>query len=257
MSFPLFPDKVGRPAMLSAERMVAFRRTHGALRGIDPPESVVICLYSGVMRRLSWRHRFSRVRGLPGELYVVRRTPRRVAVIGHVGIGAPAIANAAEELIAWGAQRLVLLSLAGGLRPDLVPGSVVVCDRALRDEGTSYHYLTPTRDVRASAALVTGLSAALAARGVAPRTGPTWSTDAPYRETHAEAAALRDEGVHAVDMESAGLFAVAEVRGVEAASVLVIGDSLAGAEWQAPPDLRALHRRIRSVLGTIVDALAT
>lgn len=256
MSVPLVPEKISEPAMLSPERMVAFRREHGGLRGVAPPDAVVVCLYTGVMRRLRWRHPFARIRGFLGDLYVVRDSPRRVAVIGNVGIGAPAIANLGEELIAWGAKDLVILSLAGGLATDLRPGDVVVCERALRDEGTSYHYLAPSRDVRAPDALAGALSRGLAARGVATARGTTWSTDAPYRETQREAAAFRAEGATAVDMESAGLFAVAQVRGARAASVLVIGDILGAREWTPPADMGSLHRRVRAVLGALVGALA-
>jgi uridine phosphorylase len=255
VSFPLFPDKIGRPGMLTAEGMLAFRRRHGGLRGVEPPDAVVICLYNGVRRRLSWRYRFSRVRGFIGDLYVVRQRPRRVAVMVGLGMGAPAIANAAEELIAFGTRRLVILSLAGAVRPGLAPGSVVVCDRAVRDEGTSYHYLPPARDVRASAHLVAALDPALVAAGLLPTVGAVWSNDAPYRDTREEAVALAAEGVLAVEMESAGLFAVATVRGAEAASVLVIADSLAGHDWTPPPDMRALHRRMRAVLDALVETL--
>ncbi len=257
MTFPLFPGKIGRPGLLSPERMIEFRRAHGGLRGVGPASDVIVCLYRGVMRRLAWRHRFDRVRGFAGDLYLVRRTPRRVAVIGNVGFGGPAIVNLEEELIAWGARRLVVLSLAGGLAPRLATGSVVVCDRAIRDEGTSYHYLPPARDVRASDALTSLLSRGLAARGITSDRGPAWSTDAPYRETRDEVEALREEGVLAVDMESAGVFAAARVRGAEAASVLVIGDTLSSSGWSPPSDMAALHRRLRSVLDAIVSSLGT
>jgi uridine phosphorylase len=83
-----------------------------------------------------------------------------------------------------------------------------------------------------------------------------WSTDAPYRETREEAELFGGEGVKAVDMESAGLFAAAQVRGREAASVFVIGDSLAGPRWSAPPDMRALHLRLKSSLDALIHALA-
>ena len=158
--------------------------------------------------------------------------------------------------MAWGVQRLVIMSLAGGLQADLAPGSIVVVDRALRDEGTSYHYLPPARDVQASSRLVSGIAEALEKQGMTPVTGAVWSTDAPYRETHEEAALFGGEGVKAVDMESAGLFAAAQVRGRQAASVLVIGDSLAGPRWSAPPDMRSLHLRLKSLLGVLIDALS-
>jgi uridine phosphorylase len=255
MSYPIFPDKYKLPAMLTAEQMIEFRRKQGGLGNLSAPQAVVLCLYKGVMKRFAWKYPSQHVQGFLGDLYLVKRTNRRVGVMGNFGIGAPALTNMAEEMIAWGTQRLVILSLAGGLQPDLGPGSLVVCDRALRDEGTSYHYLPPTKDVSASANLVKSIQAALERRAVSATVGATWSTDAPYRETQQEAGQFQSEGVKVVDMESAGLYAAAQVRGAEAASVFVISDSLAGPRWSAPPDMRALHIRMKLVLDILIEAL--
>jgi uridine phosphorylase len=255
VSYPVFPEKVTRPALLSAARMIEFRRTHGGLGESRGPDGVVLCLYAGLLKRFAWRYRSRRVHGFLGDLYLLERYQRRVGVMGNFGIGAPATANVAEELIAFGATRLVILSLAGGLRPELAPGSVIVCDRAIRDEGTSYHYLAAARDVRASVDLVSSLSQALDGRGLSHTIGATWSTDAPYRETKDEAERFAAEGVAAVDMESAGLFAAGQVRGVRTASVLVVGDSLAGPRWSAPPDMGSLHARLKLVLDTLIEVL--
>jgi uridine phosphorylase len=250
VSYPVYPEKHRLPALLTAEQMIEFRRAHG-LREAHAPEGVVLCLYRGVMKRFGWKYRARRIDGFQADVYVTARHGRRVGVVGNFGIGAPAATNLAEELIAWGAKRLVILSLAGGIQPDLVPGSLVVCDRAIRDEGTSYHYLAPARDVSATTELVARVSKALDARGLEHVTGATWSTDAPYRET----TSYQREGVKAVDMESAGVFAAAQVRGVSAASVLVVGDSLAGPRWSAPPDMRALHRKIETLLDTLIEVI--
>ena len=254
MSYPVYPEKHRLPALLTAEQMIEFRRAHG-LREAHAPDGVVLCLYRGVMKRFGWKYRARRIDGFQADLYIVKRRDRSVGVVGNFGIGAPAATNLAEELIAWGAKRLVILSLAGGIQPDLAPGSLVLCDRAIRDEGTSYHYLPAARDVAASAELVARVSKALDAGGLIHVTGATWSTDAPYRETREEAISYQREGVKAVDMESAGVFAAAQVRGASAASVLVVGDSLAGPRWSAPPDMRALHRRIETLLDTLIEVL--
>jgi uridine phosphorylase len=235
--------------------MIQFRRQQGGLRELPAPHSAVVCLYKGALSRFSWKYPSRRLRGFLGDVYLLKRTQGRVAVLGNFGIGAPAITSIADEMMAWGVRHLAILSLAGGLQPALTPGSIVVADRALRDEGTSYHYLPPSRDVQASGALVSVIGVALEARGIPSATGAVWSTDAPYRETRAEADAYRGEGVMAVDMESAGLFAAAQVRGCEAASVFVIGDSLAGPRWSAPPDMRALHLRLKSLLDALIGAL--
>jgi uridine phosphorylase len=103
---------------------------------------------------------------------------------------------------------------------------------------------------------VQDICTALEGRGLVPQVGATWSTDAPYRETRQEAEQYQAEGVMAVDMESAGLFAASQVRGVESTSVLVIGDSLAGPRWSEPPDMRALHNKMKLTLDVLIQALA-
>ncbi len=255
-NFPVFPDKYKLPPLLSADDMIGFRRKQGGLTELSAPRDAVICLYKGLMPRFAWRYPSRRVKGFLGDIYLLKRTNGKVAVLGNFGIGAPAITSIADEMMAWGVQRVVILSLAGGLQPDLAPGSILVSDRAIRDEGTSYHYLPPSKEVQAAPGLVLALSAALQKRGLNPTTGGVWSTDAPYRETREEAEFFRSQGIKAVDMESAGVYAAAKVRGREAASAFVIGDSLAGPRWSSPPDMRTLHLRLRSLLEALIGALA-
>lgn len=257
MSYPILEGKYNLPSRLDAGQMIEFRRRQGALKDVRPPGSVLICLYKGVFSRFAWKYPSQRVRGFLGDVYLPRIARGRVAVLGNFGIGAPAITGISDEMIAWGARRVVILSLAGGLQPDLEAGSVVVCDRAIRDEGTSYHYLAPTRDVAASPQLVAQLADAIGAAGTPCSRGATWSTDAPYRETRQEAELFQREGVMTVDMESAGVFAAAQVRQCEAASVFVVGDSLAGPGWSAPPDMRMLHIRLKHVFDILLRTLGT
>jgi uridine phosphorylase len=256
MSYPIFPDKYKLAPLLSAENMIEFRRKHGGLGDLAAPRSAVLCLYKGAMNGFAWKYPSSRVKGFLGDVFLLRRADGRVGVLGNFGIGAPGITSLADEMMAWGVKNLVIMSLAGGLQPDLAPGSIVIADRAIRDEGTSYHYLPPAKDVQASSRLVSAIGSALEKSGLTSTTGAVWSTDAPYRETREEAEFFGREGVKAVDMESAGLFAAAQVRGRDAASVFVIGDSLAGPRWSAPPDMRALHLRLKSLLGALILALA-
>jgi uridine phosphorylase len=253
MPFPIHPDKHRWPALLTAERMIAFRRGQGLTAA--PPEAVILCLYKGAMRYFGFKHRAQKVSAFLGDLYLLEQRGRRVGVLGNFGIGSSVVASLADELGAWGVQRIVLFSLAGGLRSDLLAGSVVIADRALRDEGASYHYLPPERYVNGSPALARQLAESLARRSMPPHLGAVWSTDAPYRETRAEVEQFQSEGVLAVDMESAGLFAVGQARGLETGAVLVVGDSLAGPDWTAPPDMRALHLKLKQVLNVLMAEL--
>jgi len=257
VSYPIVPNKYELTPLLTAEKMIEFRRTQGGLGNLPAPHSAILCLYKGAMSRFAWKYPSRRIGGFLGNVYLLKRSHGQVGVLSNFGIGAPAITGISEEMMAWGVQQLVILSLAGGLQPDLEPGSVVVCDRALRDEGTSYHYLPPARDVLASPELAARLHRIFEENGIRSSTGSVWSTDAPYRETYQEAEIFQKEGVKAVDMESAGLFAAAQVRRKEATSVFVIADSLAGPRWSAPPDMRMLHLQIKKLLKILILALET
>ncbi len=119
----------------------------------------------------------------------------------------------AEELFASGCQTLVSLTSAGQITPAGPPPYFAVIDRALRDEGTSYHYAPPADFADADPHLVAAATRALA--GHAPRVvvGASWTTDAPFRETEAAVAAARAQGILAVEMEAAALYAFAAATG--------------------------------------------
>jgi len=253
MSYPIYPDKYKLPAMLTAKKMIEFRRKQGGLRNLNAPETIILCLYKGVMKYFPLKYSSRRVAGFLGDLYLLNKSNGRIGVMGNFGIGSPVVANLAEELVAWGTKRLVILSLAGGLQPDLQPGAIVIGSSAIRDEGTSYHYLAPEKYVQASPKFVSNLSEIFGKKDLPHSLGGTWSTDAPYCESREEALLYQKEGTMTVDMESAGLFAVGQVRNIETASVFVVGDSLASPSWSAPPDMGTLHQRLKTCLKTLTE----
>ena len=104
---------------------------------------------------------------------------------------------------------------------------------AVRDEGTSYHYLPPSREVSASPEGVAALEQTLQARNVDYLLGKTWTTDGIYRETRAKVERRRREGCLTVEMESAAFFAVAQFRGVLFAQLLYGGDDVSGQDWDS------------------------
>jgi uridine phosphorylase len=106
-----------------------------------------------------------------------------------------------------------------------------VVSSAIRDEGTSFHYLQPAREVIADERGVKALVKTLESHGVPHLVGKTWTTDAPYRETPDMITRRKEEGCLTVEMESAGMMAVAQFRGVPFGQVLYGGDDLSGAEW--------------------------
>jgi uridine phosphorylase len=116
------------------------------------------------------------------ELDTFTLAEREVGVVGRV-VGASFAVLVAEELFASGCRLLISLTSAGQIVPSGPPPYFVIIDRALRDEGTSYHYMAASEFAEADPQLVQ--AASIATSGTGPRVfvGSTWTTDAPFRET--------------------------------------------------------------------------
>ena len=179
-----------------------------------------------------------------GDLYALQTPKGKVGIMTGFGGGSPMTAELAEEFVAMGVRRMILLTWGGMLQPGMKPGDIIVADRALRDEGTSYHYLPPEKYICASQSLAGELAASIRSAGHDCSIGTTWTTDAPYRETVEEIRQYQAEGVKTVEMESAGLFTIGQVRGVETAAVIVGMDSLAEFRWQVPDRLDGILRSL-------------
>jgi purine-nucleoside phosphorylase len=134
--------------------------------------------------------------------------------IGLVGraVGAPFAVLVAEQLFASGCRLLISMTSAGQVHALRPPPYFVLIDRALRDEGTSYHYLPPSDFSAADPALLDLAERSLAELGLPIDRGATWTTDAPYRETQAAIDAMAERALLAVEMEAAALYAFAAAR---------------------------------------------
>jgi uridine phosphorylase len=142
------------------------------------------------------------------ELDVFDLGGESVGIVGCV-VGASFAVLVAEELFACGCELIVSLTSAGQITPAGPTPYFVVIDRALRDEGTSYHYAKPSEFAEADAQLVALGRKALASLGLPDIVGASWTTDAPFRETADAIAAARRKGILAVEMEAAALYAFA------------------------------------------------
>jgi uridine phosphorylase len=189
------------------------------------------------------------------DVYAVKKSKGKVAVLTSFGGGSPMVMELAEELAVMGAKKMILMTWGGTLQTDIQPGDIIVCNRAIRDEGASHHYLPPSKYVEANEALVNELVDAIRKRGAGCILGTTWTTDAPYRETREEVLRYQAEGVKTVEMESAGLFTVGQVRGVQTASVVIGMDSLASLKWQTPERLDDIMHSLEIVYAAAIEVL--
>ena len=201
----------------------------------DVPVCAVLCFFQDVIERVVREHGGREVTRLRSEIgdnpiYEIQYRDRRLAIV-HPGVGAPLAAAFLEELIALGCRAFVAAGGAGVLVPELAMGHVIVPTSAIRDEGTSYHYMPAGREVVAGATAVAAIVATLELHKVPFVTGKTWTTDALYRETRAKVAQRVAEGCLTVEMEAAACFAVAAFRGVAFGQLLYAGDDLSGEQW--------------------------
>lgn len=147
-------------------------------------------------------------------------------------MGAPMAVMLLEQLIALGARRLLYLGFCGALVPSYRIGDLFLPLHAIREEGTSYHYLPADVVPRASLHVQAVLHAQAQQRHVPVQQGPIWTTDAPYRETPHKIRQFQEASVHAVDMEMAAVFAVGQYRQCEVGALLVVSDECYHPVWK-------------------------
>lgn len=163
---------------------------------------------------------------------------RRLAFY-HSGVGAPLAAGLLEEAIALGCRKFVVIGGAGNIGTRHAVGHLMIPTSAIRDEGTSYKYVPPSREISPNPEAVAAIESVISQCGLDFVRTKTWTTDAPYRETRDMIDRRAAEGCLTVEMEAAALFAVAKFRNVPLAQILYAGDDLTGSEW----DMRQWHCR--------------
>ena len=144
-------------------------------------------------------------------------------------VGAPSAVSAAEQIFTVGVESVVAFGICGALT-DVPERTLIVPDRAFRDEGTSRHYAPESEFIAVKNA--DAVAEHLEALGLSALKGGVWTTDGFYRETRARAEYVKSLGCVAVDMECAALQAACDFRGKRFYTFFITADSLAGEEWQ-------------------------
>ena len=154
-------------------------------------------------------------------------------------VGAPACVVGFEEVVAMGAEKFVLFGSCGVLNDEKVKNKIIIPTSAVRDEGTSYHYIAPSAEINADKKSVRILEDVLKNCGYPYIKGKTWTSDAIYRETIPVINERRQEGCIAADMEGAAMLAVSQYRKIPFIQFLYGADDLSSDKW----DMRdlALH----------------
>jgi uridine phosphorylase len=213
---PVVTDKHhSAPSAFTPENLLREARRQKGLAAAPVPEVCVLDPDGDMVRRLRGAGRARQDMAWAcyhTELYRLAEPGLEIGLVG-CAVGAPFAVLVAEQLFACGCRLLVSMTSAGRLAEVREPPYFVLIERALRDEGTSYHYLPPSEFSAADATLVEAAAAACAGLPVPVERGATWTTDAPFRETQEAIDAMTARGLLAVEMEAAALYAFATARG--------------------------------------------
>ncbi len=201
----------------------------------EMPERAIILFYQDVIETLLNKGLLKKIIDRRSEVglypvYEIEYRGVKVAIL-NPGLGAPSAAGFYEELIALGVRKTIACGSCGVLKRDISRGEIIVVESAVRDEGTSYHYLEPSREIAVDTEVLKKVEASLEALSIPYIKGKTWTTDAFYRETKKIVKERIDEGCIAVEMEASALMAVSKFRNVLFGQLLSSGDDVSGEEW--------------------------
>lgn len=202
------------PSAFTPESLLREARRQKGAEAVAVPKVCLLDPDGDIVRQLRAEGRAQRHEGwvcYHTDMWVFDLDGREIGVVG-CAVGASFAVLVAEEMFASGCELLISVTSSGQITPQGAPPYFIVIDRALRDEGTSYHYLPPADWSAAPEQLLSRLNGAFK-DGPRVLTGASWTTDAPFRETEVAIASARARGILAVEMETAGLYAFAEARG--------------------------------------------
>jgi len=250
---PLLGHPLAEPSAFTPESLVNAVRTEREASGEPIPE-VCVLDFDGDLS--DWLGKAGRSR--PNDAWACFHTAMhevefdglRAGIVARA-IGGPYSVLIAEQMLVSGAVVIVGLTSAGRVSEALPLPSLVVPTAALRDEGTSLHYLPPSRFVDAPGELQAALATELDEVGLPVVRGPVWTTDAPYRETATQLREHSREGLLAVEMQAASLFALAEARQAEIGVVAHVTNAVdnSGEDFDKGDDdlsYRILERIVRA-----------
>ena len=213
---PLLNHHLEDPSAFTPEALVAAVRSERLLQAEKVPEVCVLEFDGDLTDALVLREAAT-----PCKAWACFHTTMFTVQVDGVAfgliprtIGGPYAVLIAEQLRASGAKVVLGLTSAGRVAPELSIPSIVVATSAVRDEGTSYHYLPAGDKVEANGALAQLLATELNRLTLSVSQGMVWTTDAPYRETESQLAEHAAAGVLAVEMQAASLFAFGAARQV-------------------------------------------
>lgn len=224
-------------------------------RGISfaPPEVAILLYRPKLAEFIRKTYKTTPCDGyLSKYVFFLDKADKKIAIVSNFDLFAPGVTYIVEKLIEYGVKKVVAVGSSGSLQPKLSAGSVVVCDRAIRDDGISQHYIPPSYDIKGSKQMTNILQDILKKATTPYLTGATWTMNAIYRQTPQEVDYYKKQNILTVEAEAAALFAVGKYRKIPIGVVLVISDVLfSDGVWEKT---RETIKKTRTVLENVSRA---
>lgn len=197
-----------------------------------PSEKLIITFFKEVIQSLLKEEKIYPFLTITGENDITLYKFKDADIfIKHGSIGAPACAGFLEDLYGLGIRKVLFCGGGGVLDSSFDPGKILLVQGAIRDEGFSYHYVKPARVIYAQEDVLKIMEEHLSEKAIPFEKGIVWTTDGFYRETKERVRLRREEGAKIVEMEQAGLLAVAQFRNIRYGAFVYGGDDVSKEAW--------------------------
>jgi uridine phosphorylase len=242
-----FFDPDGEPLVTPGALVKNLARRRTGAQALRVEACTLICVIPPDLRAFVKRLRGEPMKAWQGlrEVYRGYRGDKRVT-IARAPFGAPGCVALAEEMAAFGMKRALFVGYCGSLQPGIRAGDIICPTEAVREEGTSFHYLSPGVPVQPDQDIQDTIVDYLQRKKIPCHQGTIWTTDAIYRETKGKVQRYQDHGILGVEMELAALFAFGMAQNVAIGGMLVVTDELATGRWHprffSPHFIRGVRR---------------
>jgi len=253
-----FFDPDGEPLVTPRELVKNLTRPWINTKALQVEACALICVIPHDLRAFIKMFQGEPLKAWKGfrEVYQGHAAEGRVT-IARTPAGAPNCVALAEELASFGTKQILFVGYCGSLQPGVRAGDIIVPGSAIREEGTSFHYLPSGVSVQPHQAIQGVIVDCLRRKKVPFHQGTIWTTDAIYRETKGKVKRYQAEGVLGVEMELAALFAFGMAQQVAVGGLLVVADELSTESWRprffSPRLIKGVRRARKAVMEIVQD----
>jgi uridine phosphorylase len=231
--------------VVSAEKYIRYKIQNGHIKNFTAPEIVLVCYQQSTLKYFQEKHVQMQESPSFSNLYLLDEN--KVGILAGWGMGAPALANKVEQLIALGVKKFLAVGIAGSLMDRHPVGDFILCTRALAEDGVAHHYLDGQDYAPSSPQLMAAWKAYSEKNQLPPfHEAGSWSFSAIFKESPAHIQRVVNLGYDVVEMEAATLNAICQEKGAQSLSLFVISDSITLDTWtphiKEPIVRRHLHQ---------------